>query len=1289
MADERTQVSAPSEILIPYVPRAVTEWLAEDPETTSKEEAGSLVFVDISGFTALTERLARQGKQGAETLTEAIDSTFAQLLGVGYEEGGRLIKFGGDALLLLFTSERHEWRACRAAFGMRKRLRSIGRLDVYGGAVTLRLSVGVHSGRFDLFLVGDAHRELLIAGPAASETVRMEATADPGEIVVSGATAVALPPGVVGEPKGDGFLLRREPPATGHRVDLERPDIGALDLSVAVPPAIRNHLLAGGEGAEHRRAVVAFVHFDGVDDLTRSRGRDAIREALEQIVCTAQEASARRGVTFLGSDIDHDGGKLILVGGVPTATGEDEDRVLLALRDVIEAPTNLTVRAGANAGHVFAGDVGPWYRRTYTIMGDTVNLAARLMAHAEPGQILATESVLGRARTAFDLTPLPPFTAKGKSRPVEAQAVGSVLEAQADQAHETRVALIGRRSEMAALERAVWDALAGRGRVIELVGDPGIGKSRLAAEVRSMADEFVVLQATCRQYETDTPYALLRRLVPQLLGLAPEEASLAATRVRERLQGNAPEMLPWIPLLGAVLDVGIPATPEVASLDEEFRAVRLGELIVSLFSEALPTSALLIVEDTQWLDDSSGHLMARVAARAKDRPWVLVATRRHTEGRTSSLAGALPTIVSIGPLSTDESLEFVEVVSEDAPLSPHDAEEAARRSGGNPLLLQELVLAAREVGGLRGLPDSAEALITARIDRLSPTERTILRHASVLGVEFDAAHLGGLLEHQGHVRDDAIWHRLRGFLWRRGGRAGFHQTLARDVAYGGLPFRTRKNLHTRIGEAIHRASRGNVNERAEELAFHYFEGQCYEEAWRFARLAGDRARAKSAHVEAARFYERAIHSSRHITGCSLEELGDVFESLGDVRELLGEFGGAERAFRQGKRLHRGQAIAEARIQLKQAWIAERMARYPTALRRISFGLRILADRDDPKAMELKAQLTVAYAAILQTKGRHREAIRWCRRGIALAEAADDRVALAHAYSILDWALVSQGRSEANEYSWKALHIYEDLGDLGRQALLLNNLGAFAYFRGRWGEALELYERGRDARQRTGDAVNAAYGTFNVGEILADQGRLDDAEPLLRQALRIWRAAGHRAMVALALGQLGRVASRAGRFDQALELFDQASVEFLEIGDRAGLLETNARIAECRLFQGEPSEALSLADEALILAESMGGVNVQLPMLHRIRGEALVLLGDAEHGREALEESLRMGRVRGADYEVGLTLRALSMAARLRGDGAEELEEQASSILEALGVVAVPGSPDRPARPRLPVEASAG
>src|SRR5258708_9374477 len=189
--------------LAAYIPRIAAEWERESPGVRWRELDATCCFVDISGFTALSERLARRGRIGAEELTEVLNHVFSRMLGVAYEKGGSLLKFGGDALLLAFDADDDAVLAAQAAVAMRAALREARSFPTSVGRLNLRMSVGLHSGAFDFFRVGATHHELLVAGPAATSTTRMEQTADAGEIVISAATAERLPGGAVGAEKGE------------------------------------------------------------------------------------------------------------------------------------------------------------------------------------------------------------------------------------------------------------------------------------------------------------------------------------------------------------------------------------------------------------------------------------------------------------------------------------------------------------------------------------------------------------------------------------------------------------------------------------------------------------------------------------------------------------------------------------------------------------------------------------------------------------------------------------------------------------------------------------------------------------------------------------------------------------------------------------------------------------------------------------------------------------------------------------------------------------------------------
>ena len=295
-----------------YAPRGLLQRLVEDPAAPVKTLDGTVVFVDISGFTKLSERLARYGREGAEHLTDSINACFSALLADAYGRGGSLWKFGGDAMLLWFEGTGHAERACQAAIAMRRTLRSVGRIRAGAASIVLRMSVGVHSGAYDTFLVGGSHREYVIAGPAASAVVAMEGAASAGQILLSRATAERLPDRCLGDAVGPGVLLARAP-ASHASAPAEAPARASDDdIAGCLPTALRAHILGGVDTPEHRTATVAFVQFTQFDVLIAERGAAEAAVALDELVRIVQEAADRYEVALLGSDVTGGGGKLLL-----------------------------------------------------------------------------------------------------------------------------------------------------------------------------------------------------------------------------------------------------------------------------------------------------------------------------------------------------------------------------------------------------------------------------------------------------------------------------------------------------------------------------------------------------------------------------------------------------------------------------------------------------------------------------------------------------------------------------------------------------------------------------------------------------------------------------------------------------------------------------------------------------------------------------------------------------------------------------------------------------------------
>jgi class 3 adenylate cyclase len=251
----------------PYLPRLVVDWANAGTPLGAREIDGSLVSLDISGFTRLSEQLQAKGRAGAEELVLLVSGVFQGLIGIAERRGGDVLKFRGDALLLFFPGDGHEVRACRAASEMQWLIENAGQTMSSVGAVTLRMSVGIHSGTCAFFLVEGTHRELVIAGPAATATIGLESDAEAGEILVGPQTAAALDPAWLGAEKGSGRLLVPTEPEPDDVV-AHLAQVGTeLDLAGYVPESLRAHLVLESGEAEHRQVTAAFLKFGAADEL--------------------------------------------------------------------------------------------------------------------------------------------------------------------------------------------------------------------------------------------------------------------------------------------------------------------------------------------------------------------------------------------------------------------------------------------------------------------------------------------------------------------------------------------------------------------------------------------------------------------------------------------------------------------------------------------------------------------------------------------------------------------------------------------------------------------------------------------------------------------------------------------------------------------------------------------------------------------------------------------------------------------------------------------------------------
>ena len=1183
--------------LEPYVPNLLSGWPGEIPGHRVVE--GTLLYADVSGFTRLTERLARQGRYGAEEIVATISDVWQSLLAV--TDDGDALKFAGDALIIFFDGPDHPGRASAAALAMQDALATCSSIRVGKGTVRLRMSIGIHTGRFHMMAVGDGHIDLLILGDAATRTVLTEEEANAGEVLVSHETAARLGDRLKTRGERDAGVLIKEIAGVSQPAPAESSVPPHLDRFVS--PLLRDRL--GARIAfEHRRVTIGFCQVGGVDRMLAERGEAAVFGEMQRFASHLMSLIDTHGILLSSCDLSADGVVFMVVGGAPDAgDGDHATRMMHLATQLLDGSGQLEARIGINSGYVFAGSVGPLRRRAYVTMGDTANLAARVMAKAAWGQVLVTASSIDAANDRFELREVAAFQVKGKRRPVEAMAIESTARAVESRGISTGP-FIGRDSEMALLEESLEAAHAGRGHVVEIVGDQGVGKSRLLAEFRSSTDETMWVTARCDPFERTTTYRTARNLLRRLLRIDRDAtAAEAGPRLAAIVGRHAPYLLPWLPLIAVIVDAEVTETKESTDVDPRFRRIKAQQVVADLLEAIGRIPAVVAIEDAEHMDDASAELIAELLGRVEDRPWLVLITRTPGNQGLHHGRGYPATVVDLQPLDHTRASELARRLAERSPVPPHLLSEIVERAAGNPLFLSEMLAHAGAE-----TPHSVEDIVAVRIDALAPSDRSALRHLAVLGERFDLGLVRSVLGDRGVAPDDdQLWRRLSGFVEVDGEDVAFTNPLVRQVAYDGLPYRSRRELHGRVADALGLAKR-------DQLPLHLVEAERWPEAWQAARHAAERARDVAANAVAGELYELALRAASNVDEIDDHEVSQV---AADAARVWARAGMADRALDA-----LGVAIARAsdpiqRLELEalRASVHEEAGRYPQALRLFATSLTRLEEIDAPGSDRVRADLHAGYASTRLRQGRYDDARHHAEAAVAGAESAGDRRLEARGLHLLDRIHAAAGDFElAQQYRDAALPIFAELGDLAAQGTVLHDLAADAHRSGRLAEAVWLYQRAADSRSRAGDVVRAAATINALGEVEQTLGMLDSAEQRFTEAMRTWRGARSPQGVAVATSNLGELRMAQGRVDEARELLEEAERLALDLGLEDILARGQVGLAEAFEAVGRHVEAWERATAALQRTYDSSLVR----RARAVRAETLEATGSLERANEERE-----------------------------------------------------------------------
>jgi class 3 adenylate cyclase/tetratricopeptide (TPR) repeat protein len=980
------------------------------------------------------------------------------------------------------------------------------------------------------------------------------------------------------------------------------------------PPHLAEQILTSRSAleGERKQVTVLFADLKGSMELLADRDPEEARQLLDPVLERMMAAVHRYEGTV--NQVMGDG--IMALFGAPLAHEDHAVRACyaaLAMQAAVKQyaaevqrrhGVPVQMRVGLHTGEVVVRAIGSDLHMDYTAVGQTTHLAARMEQMALPGSILLTQATLSLTEGYVQVTPLGPVPVKGMAAPVDVfELVGASGIRRRLQATAARglTRFVGRDTELAALVQALARAEAGHGQVVALVGEAGVGKSRLVYEFvhAHYLQGWRVLESASVSYSKATPYFPVIDLLKRYSHV---DDSDDPRTMRAKLTGQIltldETLHDTLPALLALLDA-LPADSPFAQLDPPQRRQRTRDALKRvLLRESQAQPLLLVCEDLHWIDSETQALLDSVVESLPTARILLLVNYRpgYQHGWGSKTFYTQIRLDPLPPMRADELLQALMGTDPSlAALTPL----LIARTEGNPFFLEESVQTLVETQVLVGergvyrlaqplaslqMPATVQAVLAARIDRLPPEEKRLLQTAAVIGndvplsllqaiAELPAEHLQRGLA---HLQAAELLYETRLFPERE---YTFKHALTHEVTYGSLLQERRRMLHARIVTALEVLAGDRLTEQVERLTHHALRGEVWDKALEYCRQAGEKAMARPAYREAVGYFEQAISTLPHLleTRDTREQAIDLRLALRSALVPSGDYGRILMCLRE----------------------AEALA---TAL-------------DDPRRL---GQVSVFLSNYFFLMGAHDQAIAAGQRALAIATADEHSVLQALANLRLGYAYEAQGDYRRaidclrqTMVSLEGAQRRERFGQVALPAVQSRAWLALCHAElGTFVEGRALGDEGLRIAEVVDHLASLMFASWGIGLLSLRQGDLRRALPHLERAVGICQDAGLPLFFPLMAPALGAAYTLGRRVADAISLLTQAMEQTMAM-DMGGLQALcSLSLGEAQLLAGRLEEAQALTEGALVLAHA-----------HQERGHeayALHLLGDIAARRDPPE-----------------------------------------------------------------------
>ena len=999
---------------------------------------------------------------------------------------------------------------------------------------------------------------------------------------------------------------------------------------------------------EMKQVTVLFCDIVNSTPLAERLGPEAMRDLVNRFL----EASLAEVSRYGGTAPQFTGDGFMALFGAPLTYEDHVRRALLAALAIRRAvgegaagseAINLTVRIGVHSGPVVFGPVAGNLAMDYTVIGDTANVAARLQQAAPPGTVVISEATRLSAQGYARVDPIGPLSLKGKTEPILAYSLLGISHRRTGLRESIPLrtaAFVDRHSEAGILDGFLKQVEDGRGQAVGLVGDPGIGKSRLLAEFRSrVGDERVTwVEGRCLSYGTQIPYMLALDTLRSNCGIAetdPPDAVVEKVRLALRAVGMDPDE--GGPVLLHLLEIKETDASPTLSNPEAVKNKAFATLRQLCLKASRIRPLILVLEDLHWVDKISEDFLGFLAENIRHARILLLGTYRPGY-RPPWIEKSYASQIPMQPLSNDDSRQMVRSVLRAERLIELVTQEIVAKADGNPLFLEQLALHAGEATDLRShlmVPDTIHDVVMARIDRLPEQAKRLLQIAAVIGREFPLRLLRAVWPGSGSV--DHLLRELARleFVYERIEAEGsvyiFRHALTQETAYGSLLERHRRTYHGAVGQALEELHRGRAEEAAELLALHFGRSDEAEKAVDYGILAAEKSQRRWANSEALAYFDDALRR--------LDLLPDA----------------------ETNRLRRIDAV------LKQAEVKFALGHHADHIQALDRIRDLVEHSDDPRRLATWHYWR-GFLHIL-TAGHPDIAIDHCNNAAAFAAAAGMEEIKAFADSCLAQVYLIAGRlREAVAAGERALARFEAIGNLWWAGRTIAHLSPAAIALGQWDASLGYCRRALEYGATLEDLRLKVVGLYRMGGTYIQQGDPDRGVRCCDEALALGPLPFDAAMAKglRGYGQIraDRVAAGVADLDEAVEWFEKSRLRYPRL--RFALW-----LAEGHLRRRDRAAARPLIEGVLATSREMGYLHFE--------GAASWLMGESLAPEAPVTAELYvetaieiLGRI-GARNDVARALVTRAALHQSAGDAAAARRslDHADAIFQALGTVDEP------------------